>query len=104
MALDKATKAEIKNRMGYHPANAESAVHHDAARNKMIAATVAVCSLPMDERHRSLVITKMEEALMWANKGIALGESGSPVAKDGTVVNNVTNIVNAQGKASKTSK
>jgi hypothetical protein len=86
MALDKAQKAEIKNRMGYHPANKESAVHHDAARTKAINATIALASLPMDARHRAVVITKMEEALMWANKGIALGETGSPVAKDGATV------------------
>lgn len=86
MALDKAIKADIKNRMGYHPANADSAVSHDSARQTVIAATNKLVALPMDARHRSVVITKMEEALMWANKGIALGEQGSPVAKDGAAV------------------
>ncbi len=86
MALDKATKQDILHRMGYHPANKDSAVSHDTARKVAIAATNKLVALPMDARHRSLVITHMETALMWANKGIALGEQGSPVAKDGAVV------------------
>lgn len=82
----KALKTDVQERMGYHPANPSSAVSHDAARKTVIAATLKLVALPMDARHRSVVITKMEEALMWANKGIALGEQGSPVAKDGAVV------------------
>lgn len=85
----KALKMDIQERMGYHPANADSAVSHDTARKTVIAATQKLVALPMDARHRSLVITHMEMALMWANKGIALGETGSEVAKDGDRVHKI---------------
>lgn len=90
MALDKAVKQDIAQRMGYHPANVDSAQSHDTARKVVIAATQKLVALPMDARHRSLVITNMEVALMWANKGIALGEQGSPVAKDGALVTSIS--------------
>lgn len=65
------TPEEIYERMGYHPATPQTAPMHNDVRDKVIALALEVIDLVPAGREQSLVVTHLEEALMWANKAIA---------------------------------
>lgn len=61
----------IDNRFTHHPPDALKQEHHEKVRAQFKAlAKDMEADLPAG-RERSLVITKLEEALMWANAAIA---------------------------------
>lgn len=62
---------ELVWRFGYHPADPVTAQRHEAIRAAMLRAAYVVQELVEDRRERALAITKLEEAMMWANAGIA---------------------------------
>lgn len=62
---------EIYERMGYHPATAQTAVDHNSIREHYIAlAMIVVDSIPPG-RECSLALIALEESLMRANQAIA---------------------------------
>lgn len=62
---------EIRDRMAYHPATPDVAPKYDRLRNLMMAVAREAVAVVPDGREQSLMVTHMEEALMWGSKGIA---------------------------------
>jgi len=64
--------AEIANRFKYHPPKDDTAVeNHQCVRESMLVAAIRVNDVCPDGREKSLAITKLEEAMYWANAAIA---------------------------------
>ena len=63
---------EIRNRFGYHkPQNEEIVETHQYLRGVMQDTGNIFDRLLPESRAKSVAITKLEEALMWANKALA---------------------------------
>lgn len=66
---------EIKKRFTYHPPFGDQAQRYeDIRRNGYTLAGFLVSSCP-ESRELSLALTKLEEAIMWANAAIARNET-----------------------------
>lgn len=70
--MGKPTPEELKERFNYHrPPNERVTDAHDFARNTLHStASVILDKLP-EGREASVFLTKMEEAMFWANAAIA---------------------------------
>lgn len=76
---------DLKNRFEYHPPkDEETKFAHETIRNTMHRAASDVDLLCPDGREKSLAITKLEEAMMWANAAIA--RNNAPVPEPGSDV------------------
>jgi hypothetical protein len=65
-------RMDLQHRMGYHPATEKTGPLHDKARRILIKAAMDLAKLDgVTGRERAVMFTHLEEALMWANKGIA---------------------------------
>jgi len=56
---------------GYHSPNPERGAQHDAMRKAVLELAIVVNNTLPECREKSLAITKLEEAMFWANAGIA---------------------------------
>lgn len=65
------TKDQIDNNFSFHQPDEEKAKKHDEIREKHREVAQFVRRTCPDCRERSLAITKLEEASMWANAAIA---------------------------------
>lgn len=64
--------ADIEHRFAFHPAaTEEKRTRHRSARNACLLAAERINMLCPEGREKSLAITKLEEAMMWANAAIA---------------------------------
>lgn len=64
--------AEEANRFAYHPpVNDTVKLAHESVRAKCLELAQFLTTVVPAGRHRSLTITAMQEAMMWANAGIA---------------------------------
>lgn len=65
--------ADIDNRFSFHPATPENGkgIIHDGIREEFKSFAHRMNGTLPDGREKSLVITHLEEAMMWANAGIA---------------------------------
>lgn len=66
-------QADIENRFAFHaatPANGRGEVHADIRDQCKALARFMVANVP-EGREQALAVTKIEEAMMWANAGIA---------------------------------
>ena len=63
--------SEIEDRMGYHPATPDAAHLYDKLRQAAIAFAKAATRLTPAGREQSLMVTHIEDALMWGSKAIA---------------------------------
>lgn len=62
---------EIVNRFGYHPATeATKALHAEIRQGFIYMAAALVASIPAG-REQALALTALQEAMMWANAGVA---------------------------------
>lgn len=79
MAQMHITNAELGRRFNYHaPKTQETADRHDAVRNSIREAAVTIVELTgPPTREQSTAITKLEEAMFWANAAIA--REGTPL-------------------------
>ena len=59
-------------RMSYHPATPDTAPKFDALRSLMLATANEALLLVPDGREQALMVTHLEEALMWGSKAIAM--------------------------------
>jgi hypothetical protein len=63
---------DLLNRFGYHPPMTDATVRsHERLRGAFRALAQLVDEEVPDSREKSLSITKIEEAMFWANAGIA---------------------------------
>ena len=62
---------EIEHRFGFHPATSVTAPKHDNVRSAFIAFAEYLDNILPDGRAKSTSFTKLQEAAMWANYGVA---------------------------------
>lgn len=65
-------KDDLKHRFDYHPPSTdEVASDHQSARLMLLEAAEEISRICPDGREKSLALTKLEEAMFWANASIA---------------------------------
>lgn len=70
-------RADIETRFAYHrPKDQETASTHETVRAACGGLALELSLLVPDRRELALAVTKIEEAMMWANAGIARAGSG----------------------------
>jgi hypothetical protein len=63
---------DIKNRFNHHPPKDQATIQaHEDVREELRVTALLLDELLPDSREKSIAITKLEEALMWANAAIA---------------------------------
>lgn len=66
------TQSDLDLRFRYHkPKDDSAAVRHESIRFVCQEAAKAILSMVPPGREQALAITKLEEAMMWGNAGIA---------------------------------
>lgn len=72
------TNVEIlTDRFTYHPPDAEKIKIHEYVRKAGLELVMDIAAMCPDGREKSLALTKVEEAIMWANAAIARGSDGA---------------------------
>lgn len=79
--MDSKCNADIENRFEYHRPTEEQQKKYIELRQKAkeMAYRIEVCCPP--SREKSLAMTKLQEAIMWANASIACNEQMYPSDK-----------------------
>lgn len=70
-ATQKLTRERIENDFEYHAPDEAKAKQHQEVRMQCQRLAHLIQALVPEGREQSLAITKVEEAMMWANAGIA---------------------------------
>lgn len=65
-----AATADLDNRFTYHAPDDATVELHQNIRNNCLALAKEIDSVP-DGREKSLALTRLEEAMFWANAAIA---------------------------------
>lgn len=65
---------DLNNRFTYHPPKDDQSLRYEGIRSEGLAFARTIDRLCPDSREKSLAITKLEEAVMWANASIARNE------------------------------
>lgn len=65
------TPEDLRNRFDHHKPDAAKVELHETLRKVMFEAAVAVADMVPAGREQSLAITHLEDAMMWANAGVA---------------------------------
>lgn len=65
------TEAELVNRFNYHKPDEKKVQGHDAVRASLLWVANMLNETVPEGREKSLAMTKLEEAMFWANAGIA---------------------------------
>lgn len=65
---------EIEKRFNYHPPKEGQPEKYQKLRDRIKSLAYYVFEVCPDSRERSLALTKLEEAVMWANAAIARNE------------------------------
>lgn len=65
---------DLDSRFDYHAADAAKALRHQEVRSALKEMARMVLELVPAGREQSLALTALEEAMMWANAGIARAE------------------------------
>lgn len=70
------TKAALAHRFQFHPADADNTKDkHESVRNVCLLAADTIVQLTgPPSREQSTAVTKLEEAMFWANAAIARGD------------------------------
>lgn len=72
MATNPLTNQELRRRFQYHPPVTEDDMTgHASVREELHAVAQTLNATLPDGREKSLVMTKLEEAMMWANAALA---------------------------------
>ena len=77
------TTDEIKKRFTYHPPVRDQAQRYELIRNNGLELANLLNMYCPESRELSLAITKLEEAVFWANASIARNEPGEETAREG---------------------
>ena len=70
------TMEELANRFTYHAPREDQVERYEEIRAKAMLFALEVYGSCPESRERSLALTKIEEAVMWANAAIARNEDG----------------------------
>lgn len=70
-ASDKTLTERIENDFMFHPAKDDQGARHQRIRSAARDLAIAIATLVPEGREKSLALTKAEEAMFWANAGIA---------------------------------
>lgn len=63
---------DLKNRFDYHPPKDQETIkNHEDIRDRAYSFALVLDEIVPDSREKAVAITKIEEAMMWANAGIA---------------------------------
>lgn len=76
-ATDKLLQERIENDFTYHAPTGDQPQRYEKIRADGKALALTLVNLCPDTRERSLALTKIEEAVMWANAAIARHPSGA---------------------------
>ena len=68
------THDELENRFSYHAPKADQPQRYETIRYKAKILAAYINEYCPDSREKSLALTKIEEAVMWANASIARNE------------------------------
>lgn len=68
------TDEELEDRFTYHPPKDGQPLKYEALRGSGLFMAKGIIALAPDSRERSIALTKVEEAVMWANAAIARNE------------------------------
>lgn len=63
--------ADLKHRFGFHPARGSRGAEHEEIRDACLQAAYVIAGKCPPGREQSLAFTKLEEAMMWGNAGLA---------------------------------
>ena len=66
--------AELEQRFTYHPPKGDQAVRYSELRRRALDFARVIDDLAPDSREKSLAVTELEAAVMWANAAIARRE------------------------------
>ena len=67
-------KEDITNRFTYHPPKDDQPARYEALRAAAKVLAMTIDDYVPESREKSLALTKLQEASMWANAGIACNE------------------------------
>ena len=70
------TMEELANRFTYHAPRGDQPVRYEGIRAKGMLFALEVFGSCPESREKALALTKIEEAVMWANAAIARNEDG----------------------------
>lgn len=73
-SMDAKLLADINNRFSYHPPKEGQQARYVALRDSARNFALLICQNSKPSREQSLALTKLQEAVMWANAGIACNE------------------------------
>lgn len=68
------TQADIDKRFTYHPPKGDQPERYIRLRDEAKMLAELICEFCPNSRERSLALTKLEEAIFWANASIARNE------------------------------
>lgn len=64
--------ADLENRFSFHPADTEEKKQaHETVRNMCLRLSIDLNNIVPEGREKVLMVTHLEEVMMWANAGIA---------------------------------
>ncbi len=69
--IDPFETQDLERRFTYHPATGDQPDRYQAIRSSALALAKLISASCPPGRERSLAITNLEQAVMWANAGIA---------------------------------
>lgn len=73
---------DIENRFKYHAPTEEAKLLHEGVRDSIKGVAMMVMEMLPECREKSLALTKLEEAMLWANAAIARNHSRLPTMKE----------------------
>lgn len=71
MLKDVEMASECMRRFGYHETDHEQRARMEGIRAKALMLSMEICGSCPEGRERSTAVTKLEEAVFWANAAIA---------------------------------
>lgn len=70
--LEERSMSDLHNRFNYHPPRSEARRNaHDTVRQTLLETAETLAAIVPPGREHAIVLTKLEEAMFWANAGLA---------------------------------